>query len=335
MRKLIPVLISIIGCVVLVLTVWLSYSEDVQAVYISPTVRSLGTVNPAVTEMVSATFRLNNRTDRPLTLTKTMTSCMCTRLRIPGLAIPSGGHADLIMEVKTRGIRGHQRVTSQIWTDNSEFPYFEIAANGDFTDGDSVSPFSVIMPPLTPRQSVHFEFDISGFSVETISSKLLFDTLKVDFESRKRDDISVSKLVFDGIAPDLKGAHSAKFAAVLSGVSRPVDVNVYLDVVDRVEAIPPIINFGLVGRSAEPVRELRVIDRRSIAIKSVVVEQGSQDVSIEQSQIVGAVAKLSLKFRASPNEKLYARELHLIVTLRDGVVEKLSLPLKARFIDTP
>src|SRR5690349_13530244 len=109
MRKLPPALIPVVAGMALMGAFWFSDGEGSQAIYISPAVLSLGSVNPAETKEVSATFRLHNRTNRPLTITRALTSCMCTGLSVPDGAIPGGDLATLTMKIKTRGLRGHQR----------------------------------------------------------------------------------------------------------------------------------------------------------------------------------------------------------------------------------
>jgi hypothetical protein len=306
--------------------------QESQVVYISPALVSLGSINPKETKEASAKFRLHNQTNQPLLITKTITSCTCTGLSAPDVAIPRGGVADLTMKIESVRLVGHQRVTAQVWTDNPSFPHFELVATGDFAAGDSISPFYITLPALTPGQVIHHEFDIGGLEVKSVSQKLLFDALKVTFETTEIEGNPVSKLVFDGTVSLTKGKQEAKFSTAFKGVAAAVDVHVYANVIGRVHASPPALNFGIIERNAEVVRDVRLADRRSQGITKVILERGSGSVSLQGVQVTSAVAKLKLKFTASKREEFVAEQARLSVTFADGSVDDVSLPVEARII---
>src|SRR5690606_2720504 len=107
------------------------------ALYLSPALQLLGTVNPDQQEEVLASFRLHNGTRDTVRITNTLTSCSCTELKVGKYELAPKDSSELTMRVRTKGLRGHHKITAHLWTDNPEYPRFELVANGDFTPSAS------------------------------------------------------------------------------------------------------------------------------------------------------------------------------------------------------
>ncbi|WP_145310400.1 DUF1573 domain-containing protein [Gimesia fumaroli] len=318
--------------VLVIASLWRANRSSSAAVYVSPSVELLGSVNPEEKSEVSVTFRLHNATAKPLMITNTLTSCVCTKLDVSSFMVPAGEYSDITMLIETKKLRGHHKISAQVWTDNLEFPYFDLAATGDFAAGDSISPFYVTLPPVTPGEKVYSEFDIPGLQIESVSVDSIFDSLNVTFENTTNDENVATKLIFDGIAPKQIESHTAKFNVSFKGIDSSTGVNVFLTVLNRLKASPSGVNFGLVNRSSEVEQSVQIVDRLSSEFKSVKLESAPDFISLADVGLVDSVAKVKLKFKASSPDEFFKDQLQLSVTLDDGTVESIHLPVQARII---
>jgi len=145
---------AVITVVALVCAGCFNGGHGAPAIYVSPAVQLLGTVNPSDNEEISARFHLHNTTSKPLRITKTMTSCGCTEIKVGRHSIPPGDTVEIVMRIRTKGLFGQQKISAQIWTDNSAYPYFDLSAAGDFTGHGTISPYDVTLPFVTPSELV-------------------------------------------------------------------------------------------------------------------------------------------------------------------------------------
>jgi len=117
-------------------------------------------------------------------------------------------------------------------------------------------------------------------------------------------------------------------------VNQSLGVNAFLTVLDRLKVTPPHVNFGLRDRNSPIEKEVQVSDRRDSAIQAVNLDSAAKCVALQSVKMDKGSAKLKLRFSAGAAEEFLNETLQLSVTLPDGTVEIIRLPVRGRTFDS-
>lgn len=169
-----------------------------------------------------------------------------------------------------------------------------------------------------------------GVLVESVSSDSVFDSVNVTFKRSENEEVPSAKIFFDGKSPPAAGFYSAKFILQVSGVNQAIGVNAYLTVLDRLEVAPSCVNFGLGDRKSLIDKQVQVSDRRDMAIHAVNLDSGPKCVTLQSVEMDKGSAKLNLRCDTSGIDEFLSETLQLSVTLLDGTVETIHLPVLGR-----
>ncbi len=186
--------------------------------------KNLGRIDPL--EVARTTFTLQNRSSRPVRISRFRVACNCTRLFADSMTIPPGGTTELTVTVDLRGDTGSVRKNAQIYFQGFDLP-IEI-----FVTGQMQYPLEAPQAPLrvgaprftTPVQSALGRpvriLSVQGQAPNIVSQvpadspRILGATLSHNFE--QRDQIANALLV----VTDAKEAPLAAMRIISGDASR-------------------------------------------------------------------------------------------------------------------
>jgi hypothetical protein len=227
-------------------------------------------------------FTVQNKGEKPLTLTMGETTCKCTGSEVQDPTVPPGGSGTVLVKWKGEGVIGEFRHSATILTNDPKNPKITFTVEGELTEAVSIDPGELVMTSLSPRDpvsgqvriySLHADnLEITGHKFENETGSQQFD---VAFEPLAEEALADRKAK-SGVLATLTSKpplplgpiqHRISFESNLA--SKPkLEVSIQGMVVSDISIIGPdwsqslsVLRLGLIESKQGAKRTLRIMTR--------------------------------------------------------------------------
>lgn len=158
-------------------------------------------------------FTVQNKGEKPLTLTMGETTCKCTQSVVEDPTVSPGSSGGVTLKWKGEGQIGSFRQTATILTNDPQNPKMTFTVEGELTEAVVIEPTELVISSISPRDpvSAHVRiFSLHSDHLEITGHKFDSDSGSQQFE-----------VTFAPVAEEELAAHKAKSGVLATLTSKP------------------------------------------------------------------------------------------------------------------